>query len=111
MNIPDNRDHGRSRVAHLRKVIARDVTEDQVPGRTPPELELRDLVAHMDGKYPGWDDPAPPPTFPETLKGCKKLAVRLHTQMTADGLSKRSRKAFRDQLDQLEAHISETFPE
>ena len=94
----------------MKKVMARDAAEDQPALRARQEEELEALLAHMNAKYPGWDAPAPPPEYPPTLKGCQKLAVRLRAQMTAVGASKRTRADFREQLDRLEAHISEAFP-
>ena len=82
MHIPNNVEQGRARIAHLRKVIARDATDDQLALRTPPEVELQALSEHMDAKYPGWKEPPPPPDYPPTLKGCKRAAARIHNPPT-----------------------------
>jgi hypothetical protein len=111
VHIPDNLEQGKSRVAHLRKVIKRDATDEPAATPTLQEIELEALCAHMDTRYPGWEEPAPPEAFPETLKACKRLAGRIRTQMTGEGVSKRSRAGHRARLDLLEAHMRATYPE
>ncbi|MDB5100383.1 MAG: hypothetical protein JWM80_4804 [Cyanobacteria bacterium RYN_339] len=111
LHVPKNRDQGRSRVAHLRKVIARDATGEEQTLQTPAEVELQALIEILNAKFPGWDEPAPPPEFPPTLKACKRLETRVRALMTAEGANKKSRAAHRETLDQLAAHMREHFPE
>lgn len=110
MNNPENRDQGLSRMAHLRKVVARDATGEVGAPPTAHENEIEALTAYMNRVYPGWEEPPPPPVYPETLKGCKRLEVKLREQATAPGKSKRTRKEARDSLDLLQAHMQATFP-